>query len=556
MNAIRVVAAVLAAAVAMSASAISDAGIENSVCKEVEMSESTLGNGNQPPPAGVQTSAGRHRHLKVTAWDLRDRTDDAGDLVEKREWMLLPGTKTFELTCPVAEVEDVLSGEGTVYIRLAPLPGSRTWDGADFRVTPDSLPGLVACDRPAPCVAVNYSGGFVGRQKALIAAQRKIRPCIPGRDGLFLSNTWGDRNRDTRICESFMLKEIDAAAAIGVDVMQIDDGWQKGRTANSADAPGDGAWGAYWAKDSAFWRPDPVRFPNGLGPVVAAAKAKGIGIGLWFGPDSSGDAENWERDAETILGYHREYGIDCFKIDSMKTASSLSLERQAALFAKVLEKSGGKVVFDLDVTAGRRPGYFGLPAIGPVFVENRYTDWHKYWPHLTLRQFWSLAHVVDPVRLRMEMANPRRNAGKYEGDPLAPGAWPVESIFASVMLSSPLGWFECSGLDADTVERLAPFVAKWKEHRGRMHGGVVHPAGARPDGVSWTGFVVTCEDGGGYALFFRELAPTGEFEFDLAPYVDAKSVAVLSPRGTAALQGSLLKMRADKLDFVWARLQP
>ena len=44
----------------------------------------------------------------------------------------------------------------------------------------------------------------------------------------------GDRSRDARINEAFLLKEIDAGAALGVDVVQIDDGWQKGRTANSA----------------------------------------------------------------------------------------------------------------------------------------------------------------------------------------------------------------------------------------------------------------------------------------------------------------------------------
>ena len=103
-----------------------------------------------------------------------------------------------------------------------------------------------------------------------------------------------------------------------------------------------------------------------------------MGLGLWFGPDSSHDAANWERDADLLLDYHRTLGINYFKIDSLKTRSSQSLQNQAALFDKVLKGSSNRVVFDLDVTAERRPGYFGLPEIGPVFVENRYTDWHKY----------------------------------------------------------------------------------------------------------------------------------------------------------------------------------
>ena len=496
-----------------------------------------------------------YRHLKVTAWTLRDRTDRVGELVEKREWLLLPGTAAFELTCPVAAVEDMLAGTGVVYLRLAPLPGSRTWADADFRVEPDSRAGLVALERPDPCLEIPYAGGAAGRRRALVAAQRRLRPYVAGRDGLFLSNTWGDRNRDARICASFIRQEIDAAAKIGIDVVQIDDGWQKGRTANSASAAGTGAWGGYWSADPDFWQPDPTRFPDGLGPVADYARAHGVRLGLWFGPDSSDDAANWSRDAELLLRYHRDYGISHYKIDSMKTTSARALERQRALFDTVRTASGGQVVFDLDVTAEVRPGYFGLPEIGPVFVENRYTDWHKYWPHQTLRQFWSLSEVVDSVRLRMELPNLRRNADKYAGDPLAPANWPIESAFASVMLASPLGWFEASGLGADDVARLAPFVATWKGHRARLHGGVTFPVAARPDGVSWTGFVVACADGGGYALLFRELSDTAEFALDLSPYVTADAATVLSPRGAARLEGATLRVRVpEKLDFVWVEL--
>ena len=36
------------------------------------------------------------------------------------------------------------------------------------------------------------------------------------------------------MCETFVLQEIDRAAALGLDTVQIDDGWQKGTTVNSA----------------------------------------------------------------------------------------------------------------------------------------------------------------------------------------------------------------------------------------------------------------------------------------------------------------------------------
>ena len=193
--------------------------------------------------------------------------------------------------------------------------------------------------------------------------------------------------------------------------------------------------------------------------------------------------------------------------------------------------------------------------IGPVFVENRYTDWRKYWPHQTLRQFWALADVVDPVRLRMEVLNPLRNQEKYAGDPLAPANWPIESVFASVMLGSPLGWFEASGLAPETVARLAPFVAVWKRHRDRLHSGVVHPVGEKPDGVAWTGFVVKGEEGLDVVLF-RELNARQDCTLDLGPFGPASSAEVLSPRGAAVVKDGVLTATVpDRLDFVWARVR-
>ena len=94
------------------------------------------------PAGGAAPSAKAQPHLKVTAWELRDQTDGVGELVQKREWLLLPGTGGFDLTGNVVDVQDVVTGAGTTYLRLAPLPGSRNWTGPDFRVRPDSPKGI------------------------------------------------------------------------------------------------------------------------------------------------------------------------------------------------------------------------------------------------------------------------------------------------------------------------------------------------------------------------------------------------------------------------------
>ena len=181
----------------------------------------------------------------------------------------------------------------------------------------------------------------------MILFQRALRPYRPDRDGLLLSNTWGGGNGDSRICERFLLGEIEAGARIGVDVIQIDDGWEHGRTTTSrrkALAGRKKVWNGYWAEDPDFWKPDEERFPNGLSGLVRKAAEKGMRFGLWFGPDSSNDAANWEKDAHCLLDFHRRLGIDYFKMDSMKSHTQLALNRNRKMFDALLRDSNGKMV--------------------------------------------------------------------------------------------------------------------------------------------------------------------------------------------------------------------
>ena len=500
------------------------------------------------------------RHVRVTAMEFADRTDQTNELEWEREWLLNACERDLFLACNALDVRDTLTDEGVVFLRLSPLPASRPVRSPDFIVSGRDY-SVTAAANGYPVAELAYRGGEAGRTRALHALQRAVRAYRPGRDGVFLSNTWGDGNRDARINEAFLMEEVAAGAELGVDVIQIDDGWQKGRTANSAAvAKGGGTWGRYWDVDPGFWTPDPVRFPNGLGPVVAAAKAKGMRFGLWFGPDSSDDFRHYKDDAECLLRFHREFGIDYFKMDSMCVLTGVAQERQRRMFDLMLEGSKGAMTFDLDCTANVRPGYFGLVDIGPLFVENRYIrsgDTRLYYPHYTLRNLWRLSRVVDPVRLRMEVLNPLRHSGLYGDDPLRPAAWPADALFAIAMCASPLGWFEISGLSPETVAAMKPLVAAWKRERANVHGGVTHPVGACPDGLSWTGFVTeAAEGGGGYALLFRELDASASFSLDLSPYLRASSCEMLAGGGTAEISGNRLTVTVPgRLGYAWLRLR-
>ena len=450
-------------------------------------------------------------HHTLTFVEFNDRTDDHDNLVFERAHVLHPKEKLLSFSGNVCFLEDRLRQVGLLMLKLAPLPHARPMKNEiDVQLAQDKLLMFGHGADPGggegyAHVLIPYSGGRAGRIAAMQQFQRQLRPYVPGRDGLFISNTWGDRSRDARINEPFIHGEIKAGATLGVDVLQIDDGWQKGRTANSADSAG-GVWNGFWAADANFWDAHPQRLPHGIPPLVQQARQHGMRFGLWFAPDSSNDSANWRRDADAVLRFHREWQVDYVKIDGVKMHTKANEQNLARFYEAVLTESDGKVVFDHDVTAEIRPSYFAVTHVGNLFVENRYTDWHGYWPHHTLRNLWMLAQYVDPVRLRMEFLNNTRNTDKYPNDPLAPSQYRPAYLFATVMFSSPLGWFETQNLPAAFVEDVAPVVRAWKAHRDDIFAGRIVPIGDAPDGTSWTGFVSVSHDAKHvYLLLFREL---------------------------------------------------
>lgn len=455
----------------------------------------------RPAAAALETFTLARQHVRLIQVTLRDQTDIHNELVAESEWLLHPAEADLRLTGNLFILEDTLCGDGLIFLKLTALPHARpVQSGTDFRVCGGRDVTLLG---GGPWVTLAYAGGRAGRTMALQTFQRQLRPYEPARDGLFLSNTWGDRSKDARLTEEFLLTEVAAGARLGVDVVQIDDGWQRGRSVNSVRAGG--VWQGYWAADEHFWEPDPERFPNGLRPVIEAARRHKLRFGLWFGPDSSADFANWKRDAAKVLQLHRELGVDYFKIDGVKAPTELSEQNLRRFFDQVLTETAGRVVFDLDVTAEIRPGYFGLPHVGPIFVENRYTDWHRYWPHQTLRNFWRLAHYIDPLRLRMEWLNHERCREKYADDPLAPARYRPAYLFATTMFANPLGWFEVANLPAGYFTDAAPLIRLWKKHRAAIFAGQILPIGESPDGTAWTGFVSVAPDRRrGHVLLFRE----------------------------------------------------
>ncbi|MFW5839232.1 MAG: hypothetical protein ACOCZE_01495 [Planctomycetota bacterium] len=521
-------------------------------------------------------------HLKLIHPRLGDRTDIRDELSLVDEYLLHPNDAMLRLSGCLFAIEDPLTGQGLVLLKESPLPDvNPAGVEADLLVSgtgmcfydPSGRPygpqhplyplsvriGLyghgITPETPAGQAwsTLSYTGGRRGRTEAIQSLLRCLRRAQPGLDGIFLTNTWGDRNRDGRICESFLTEEIRTAAKLGADLVQIDDGWQKGTTSNSVNAAAGGVWEGFYAADADFWTPHPQRLPNGLEPLVELGQELGVDLGLWFAPDSSDDFAQYRTDAEILIGLHRRYGVKHFKIDGINIRSAVGLERMHAMFEAVLRGTEGKVAFDLDATAQRRGGYFGFIQAGPIFLENRYTDFHKYWPHHTLRNLWQLAEWVDPTRLQIEWLNPARWTDLYRDDPLAPSAWPIESLLATTLMASPLGWLECSGLDEQVVRRVARLAALWKEHRRDMQAGTILPLGHVPDGTGWTGFVSYTGPESGYLLLFRQLGPQRE-TLDLPGLDGDATCQVLFGDGSCAIQNGRASVLLDRpLGCIWVR---
>lgn len=490
------------------------------------------------------------RHLRVREIQFVDQTDHHSNLVFEREWMTHPGERCLPLSANLVCIEDpaTATNDGFFWLLLAPLPRvRRDWSSyydillafQDGRLLASACPSGYALARVA------YSGGRPGATAALHDLQRVFYEASPPRRGMILSNTWGDRAGAAHLCEAFVLEEIAAARDLGVEIVQIDDGWQKGATVNTTASGG--VWNGFWAADPEFWTPHPTRFPRGVAPLARAARDAGVHLGLWYAPDSTADLANWERDAAQILSLWREHGIAFFKLDAIKLHSRLAENRFHALCDRVLRESAGAIFFDFDATAEHRPTYWGRPGGGALFLENRFTEQAGYHPHQTLRALWSLAHYVRPERIRAEFLNPARNESDYGSDPLRPSAYPPQYLFAITMAASPLGWFEVCRVPPAITAEWRPLIALWKEHREAFHRGTVLPIGRAPDGYAWSGFIsvpdraATPENTGPrlYALIFRETTREARHSFALPEAMGiggSGEARVLAGEGSAAME--------------------
>lgn len=450
---------------------------------------------------------GQHWHAKaVEFWDV---TDWNNNLLAERDVIAYRKNSYRGNLLFVRNGEE---GTGFFFLKESPCSSVQlAYKGADFiaEFGKFMITGLGITEkdiqedtwtRTYSCVTGVYGEGELQALTALRSYQKNIRRHFRNRDEMVMMNTWGDRSQDTKVNEAFCLQELERAAKLGITHFQIDDGWQVGKSPNSAVAKG--SFKNIWDNKD-YWKPDPVKYPRGLAPIVKKGKKLGIEIGLWFNPSVQNDFVDWEKDAETLIGLYREYGIRIFKIDGLTIPTKKAEINLRNLFDKVLAETDNKVMFNLDATASRRGGYHMFNEYGNIFLENRYTDWQNYYPYWTLRNLWMLSKYVPAEKLQIEFLNKWRNTEKYGDDPFAPHRYSFEYLFATTMAGQPLAWFEASNLPEEAFG-IKDLMEKYKKVQYDFHQGTILPIGEEPSGRSWTGFQSLCHSKNGYLLIYRE----------------------------------------------------
>ncbi|MFC4779277.1 alpha-galactosidase [Paenibacillus sp. GCM10023252] len=473
-----------------------------------------------------------------TAWHciaMTDRTDTNNNLVSEERGLLYPNDRR-KLRGNLLYLRSSLRSSGLLVVKESPPVEAQLgrqeadfeWRGRGLFVAGSGLSeeeyAMLRMEGSSvdeeyisyysTAVAV-YDGSERGGLQVIGDYHLLRRRFLPGRDCFIMSNTWGDRSRDSAVNERFILQELDIAAKLGITHVQIDDGWQQGTTMNSVN-PG-GRWGSYYDSEEGegFWSVHKERFPRGLDPVVDRARELGIELGLWFSPDAGDDYRLWHKDAETLITLYRNYGIRYFKLDGIHLRSKTGERNLLSMMQTVLAASSGEVYFNQDTTAEVRLGYFGQTQYGGLFLENRYTDWGVYYPHFTLRNLWVMAKYVPAQLLQMEFLNVDRNKEVYRDDPLAPASCGILYSFAVTMFANPLAWMELRGLSSESQERLALAIRAYRPHQEAIHSGAILPIGEEPSGTGWTGFQSVRNDQEGYLLLFRERTDKAAAQLEL-----------------------------------------
>lgn len=350
------------------------------------------------------------------------------------------------------------------------------------------------------CIA--YESGDRTRQRAFKTFDGMRYP-IGDRDVYVQANTWGSsqggkEHRDAA-CEKNVLREIDSCADLGIDVLQIDDGWQ----------------GDQYDE----WTPIPPRYPDGWATVRDRAKEAGVDLGLWMAamPPSLEDMQRNVKDGDFV-----SLKLDFAVLRNRKQIAEL-MDKTRALVLSCDHKL--RVNWDL-TEACPRYGYFYAREFGCIYLENRkpvIPHGVTYRPGTVLRDLWDLSAYCNLLKFQgsvqnVDMVNPELSDV---------GAYSQAYCTAIPLMSSPLFFCETHFFEEPARTEIRTLLAAYKTVRDEIYQGTVYPIGQKPDGTNWTGFECQLtERTKGYLMVFREPWNTEETHSYSLPDLAGKTLEI------------------------------
>ncbi len=334
-----------------------------------------------------------------------------------------------------------------------------------------------------------WSGGDFEREVAFKHFDRMRYPIDPARDIYIQANTWGstDNASDARraACEASVLEELEVCADLGIDVLQIDDGWQV--------PPGHHSW----QPEANGWQPHPESYPNGWVTIRSRAKELGLQLGLW--------AAAVPISLDELRKNFAEGGFVQYKLDFAVLRNRSEID---ALMQKVRDFIGGtdhRVRVNWDVTENAaRYGYFFAREYGCIFLENRKPVRPSsvvYRPHTVLRDLWQVAKYLNLHRFQgviqsLDRVDPNRSDAILHSHSYA---------VAIALMGIPLFFQETKYYTDEAKAEIRALLSVYKRHRESIYRGMVHPIGGKPNNAAWTGFQCHLPDEHcGYLMIFRE----------------------------------------------------
>ena len=171
--------------------------------------------------------------------------------------------------------------------------------------------------------------------------------------------------------------ELSSQKDLGIDVQQIDDGYQHHNKGKSPEGSG--------------WYPHKEKYPEGFKNVSAKAKQNDMKLSLWYAAMSVSLKEMKDNDETGAFGY---YKLDFANVRNHKEIEDMV---EKIWTYELFTNHQSKVNWDVTENT-KRFGYFWAKEYGNVILENRKP--HKpenvvYIPHLVLRDLWHLSKYCN-----------------------------------------------------------------------------------------------------------------------------------------------------------------